>query len=126
MGSAIEIFEGARTIEVGRDRFVPVKTTNDLLVLRSDVYTLGEDYGLDLVTDEVPFVDLDKKFYALVTEFDRRFGQGVPSMKDATSVRISGDWTFEAGVRLHGDVELKTKKDSARRVPAGTVLGDDD
>ena len=126
MGSAIEIFEGARTIEVGRDRFVPVKTTNDLLVLRSDVYTLGKDYGLDLVTDEVPFVDLDKKFYALVTEFDRRFGQGVPSMKEATSVRISGDWTFEAGVRLHGDVELKTKQDSARRVPAGTVLGDDD
>lgn len=126
MGSAIEIFEGARTIEVGRDRFVPVKTTNDLLVLRSDVYALGADYGLDLVTPEVPFVELDKKFYALVTEFDRRFGQGVPSMKEATSVRISGDWTFEAGVRLHGDVELKAKQDSARRVPAGTVLGDDD
>ncbi|HET6625849.1 MAG TPA: UTP--glucose-1-phosphate uridylyltransferase, partial [Nocardioidaceae bacterium] len=30
MGAAIEVFEGARTIEVGRDRFVPVKTTNDL------------------------------------------------------------------------------------------------
>src|SRR3954451_7902624 len=40
MGSAIEIIPGARTIEVGRDRFVPVKTTNDLLVLRSDVYRL--------------------------------------------------------------------------------------
>ena len=41
MGAAIEVFEGARTIEVGRDRFVPVKTTNDLLVLRSDVYDVG-------------------------------------------------------------------------------------
>jgi len=36
MGAAIEVFEDSRTIEVGRDRFVPVKTTNDLMVLRSD------------------------------------------------------------------------------------------
>ena len=42
MGAAIEVFEGARTIEVARDRFIPVKTTNDLLVLRSDVYDLGQ------------------------------------------------------------------------------------
>ena len=47
MGAAIEVFEGARTIEVGRDRFVPVKTTNDLLVLRSDIYDLGRDFVLD-------------------------------------------------------------------------------
>ena len=46
MGAAIEVFEGARTIEVGRDRFVPVKTTNDLLVLRSDVYDVGQDFVL--------------------------------------------------------------------------------
>ena len=63
MGAAIEVFEGARTIEVGRDRFVPVKTTNDLLVLRSDVYDLGQDFVLDQVADDIPFVDLDGNFY---------------------------------------------------------------
>ena len=47
MGAAIEVFEGALTICVDRDRFVPVKTTDDLLVLRSDVYDLGRDYVLD-------------------------------------------------------------------------------
>jgi len=125
MGAAIEIFEGARTIEVGRDRFVPVKTTNDLLVLRSDVYDLGPDFGLHLASEAVPFVDLDKEFYALVNEFDRRFGQGAPSLKDATSLRVSGDWTFEPGVRLVGDVVLSSKS-AAQRVPTGTVLGDDD
>ena len=41
MGAAIEVFEGALTICVDRDRFVPVKTTDDLLVLRSDVYEIG-------------------------------------------------------------------------------------
>ena len=125
MGAAIEIFEGARTIEVSRDRFVPVKTTNDLLVLRSDVYDLGADYGLHLATAEVPFVDLDKQFYGLVNEFDRRFGQGAPSLRHAHSFRVTGDWTFEPDVRLIGDVAL-TSTSAAQRVPAGTVLGEDD
>ena len=40
MGAAVEVFEGATAIGVGRDRFVPVKTTSDLLVLRSDAYEL--------------------------------------------------------------------------------------
>ena len=39
MGAAIEVFEGAQAIVVGRDRFLPVKTTDDLLLLRSDAYT---------------------------------------------------------------------------------------
>src|SRR5690606_1614469 len=94
MGAAIEVFEGARTIEVGRDRFVPVKTTNDLLVLRSDIYALGKDHVLELVADEVPFVDLDPEHYKLVGEFDKRFPEGAPSMRETTSLKVTGDWTF--------------------------------
>ncbi len=52
MGAAVEVFDGATAIEVGRDRFVPVKTTNDLLVLRSDCYRLDDDYVLHQVPDE--------------------------------------------------------------------------
>ncbi|MBE7325349.1 UTP--glucose-1-phosphate uridylyltransferase [Nocardioides sp. Y6] len=122
MGAAIEVFEGARTIEVGRDRFVPVKTTNDLLVLRSDVYDLGEDFVLDQTTEAVPFVDLDSEHYKFVGEFDKRFPEGAPSLREASSVRIDGDWTFGRGVRLTGDVALEA--DSAQRVEAGAVLGD--
>ena len=120
MGAAIEIFDGARTIEVGRDRFVPVKTTNDLLVLRSDVYDLGDDWVLDLNTSAVPFVDLDSDHYQHVGEFDKRFPEGAPSMKEATSFRVAGDFTFGRGVRVVGDVSLKAK--SAQRVAPGTVL----
>ena len=79
MGAAIEVFEGARTIEVGRDRFVPVKTTNDLLVLRSDVYDVGGDFVLDPAAGKVPFVDLDSSYYKLVPDFERRFPEGAPS-----------------------------------------------
>ncbi len=38
MGSAIECFESAGAVVVPRTRFAPVKTCNDLFVLRSDAY----------------------------------------------------------------------------------------
>jgi UTP--glucose-1-phosphate uridylyltransferase len=124
MGSAIEVFEGALTIEVGRDRFVPVKTTNDLLVLRSDVYDIGGDFVLDQSGDTVPFVDLDGDHYKHVGEFDKRFPEGAPSLKEATSLTVDGDWTFGRGVRVIGEVELQAT--SAQRVASGTVLAGKD
>jgi UTP--glucose-1-phosphate uridylyltransferase len=120
MGAAIEVFEEAQLIEVGRDRFVPVKTTNDLLVLRSDVYDLGSDLVLDQQAVEVPFIDLDKAVYGHVGEFEKRFPQGAPSLKKATSLRVEGDVTFGADVTVVGEVELAAK--GAERVEAGTVL----
>ncbi len=122
MGAAIEVFDNSRTIEVGRDRFVPVKTTNDLLVLRSDVYDIGRDFVLDQTSDVIPFVDLDGDVYRYVGEFDKRFPEGAPSMKDATELTVEGDWTFGPGVRVVGKVSLEA--DSAQRVEAGTVLDD--
>ncbi len=120
MGAAIEVFEGARTIEVGRDRFVPVKTTDDLLVLRSDVYDLGKDFVLDQAGDEVPYVSLDGDFYKLVGDFDKRFPEGAPSLREADSFTVEGDWTFGRGVRVVGDVALASS--AAQRVEGGTVL----
>ena len=120
MGAAIEVFEGARTIEVGRDRFVPVKTTDDLLVLRSDVYDLGKDFVLDQAGDEVPYVSLDGEFYKLVGDFDKRFPDGAPSLRDADSFTVEGDWTFGHGVKVVGDVNLNAS--AAKRVEGGTVL----
>lgn len=40
MGSAIGCFDDASAIVVPRSRFAPVKTTNDLFVLRSDAYAV--------------------------------------------------------------------------------------
>ncbi|ANH37118.1 putative uridylyltransferase [Nocardioides dokdonensis FR1436] len=123
MGAAIEVFEEARLIEVGRDRFVPVKTTNDLLVLRSDVYDIGADFVLDQVGDQLPFVDLDESFYKLVGEFDKRFPEGAPSLRRAQRLRIGGDVTFGHGVEIVGDVTLGGR--SAQRIDAGAVLSGD-
>jgi UTP--glucose-1-phosphate uridylyltransferase len=123
MGSAVEVFDDARLIEVGRDRFIPVKTTNDLLVLRSDVYEITEGFVLDQVAADVPYVDLDSDYYKVVSEFEKRFPEGAPSMKKASSLRVTGDWTFGPGVQIVGDVRLET--DSAQRVDGETVFSDD-
>lgn len=104
MGAAIEVFEGAAVLEVGRERFLPVKTTNDLLVLRSDVYDEDEAHRLVAVVD-APFVDLDPAHYALVGDFDAHVPH-VPSLRGATSLRVRGDWTFGRDVRVVGDAAL--------------------
>ncbi len=100
---------------------MPVKTTNDLLVLRSDAYDLGKDFVLDQVAETLPFIDLDDH-YKIVEDFDKRFPTGVPSLKDADSLVITGDWTFGKGVRVQGDVRLDGDHG---RVEEGAVLGED-
>jgi UTP--glucose-1-phosphate uridylyltransferase len=120
MGAAIEIFAGARTIEVGTDRYIPVKSTNDLLVLRSDVYEIGTDFVLDQAAAVVPFVDLDGT-YKLVAEFDKRFKSGAPSLRDAESLIVDGDWDFGQDVKVVGAVKLSGERG---RVDTGTVLRD--
>ncbi|MFQ5661046.1 MAG: UTP--glucose-1-phosphate uridylyltransferase [Gammaproteobacteria bacterium] len=46
MGSAISVFDGAQAIRVPRTRFFPVKTTSDLMTIRSDAYCLTDDCRL--------------------------------------------------------------------------------
>ena len=104
MGAAIEVFDGAQAIAVPRHRFLPVKTTNELLLLRSDVFDLGEDGGIRPLS-AIPAVDLDPRYYKLVDEFDDRV-RVVPSLRRASSLTVRGDWVFDAPVALEGDVSL--------------------
>jgi UTP--glucose-1-phosphate uridylyltransferase len=122
MGAAIEVFENAQAIEVDRSRFLPVKTTNDLLVLRSDVYELGDGAQVRLVEgrDDAPYVDLDKP-YKLVDAFDARFPHGPPSLLRADSLRVHGDWTFGKGVEAVGDAVVEAAG-SPGTVADGSVL----
>ncbi|MGI9157209.1 MAG: UTP--glucose-1-phosphate uridylyltransferase [Marmoricola sp.] len=122
MGAAVEVFEGAQLVEVTRERFVPVKSTSQLLLLRSDVYDLGQDFVLDLQPAAAPYVELDDA-YSHVGEFDKRFPSGAPSLKKATSLVVHGDWTFEGGAQVVGDVTLDAP-DGQGRVASGTVLAD--
>ena len=107
MGAAIEVFEGATAIEVDRSRFLPVKTTNDLLVVRSDVYEVGSNGHLEQRSGAVPFVTLDDAHYKRIDDFEQRFEKGVPSLVGADSLTVDGDWTFGADVTITGAAHLR-------------------
>ncbi len=122
MGAAIEVFEGATAIVVGRDRFLPVKTTNDLLLLRSDVYKLEDDGALRLAVKKAPVIDLDPDFYKTIADFEARFPHGAPSLVDARSLTVKGDWTFGKGVVVRGTVVLQDDDGEPNHVPDFAVL----
>ena len=113
MGAAIQSFPGARLLCVPRSRFVPVKTTDDLLVMRSDVYRVGEDMLVAPIPEragKLPFVALDKRVYKLLDQFEARFPHGPPSLREAERLVVRGDVTFGAGVVVRGAVELETEQ----------------
>ncbi len=123
MGAAIASFPGARLLLVPRTRFVPVKTTDDLLLLRSDAYSLtGDGHVLPSAgaAGALPYVELDKRHYKLIDDFERRFRGGPPSLRAARRLVIDGDVTFEANVVVRGSVELHSPQPST--IAAGTVL----
>jgi UTP--glucose-1-phosphate uridylyltransferase len=119
MGAAVAVFEGATAIEVGRERFLPVKTTSDLLLMRSDVYEFTDGYRL-VAQVAAPLVKLSKT-YKTISRFDERFAAGAPSLCAASSLTVDGDWAFGAGVRAEGDAALP---DEGRRatVPDGATV----
>ncbi|MCS6710792.1 UTP--glucose-1-phosphate uridylyltransferase [Brachybacterium sp. EF45031] len=119
MGAAIEVFEGASAIVVDRSRFLPVKATSDLMLVRSDAYRLTDDFALVRDVEAAPLITLASEPYKLVGDFDRRFPQGVPSLREARSLDIRGDWTFGADVTVRGDAVLG---EEGGTVPDGTVV----
>ncbi len=102
MGAAIEVFPGATAIAVPRSRFQPVKTTNELLLLRSDVFDLGGDGRLTQTVDDLPAVELDGRYYKLIDDFQDRVVVA-PSLREARSFVVQGDWTFDRPVTARGE-----------------------
>lgn len=119
MGSAIECFEGALAIEVPRSRFAPVKTTSDLLALRSDAYEVLGDGQVRLRAERQgvpPDISLSGE-YKLVDSLD---DLGVPSLINCHSLKISGLIHFSLGVVIEGDVTFENTNAERKVIAAGT------
>jgi UTP--glucose-1-phosphate uridylyltransferase len=125
MGAAISVFAGARAIRVPRERFVPVKTTNDLLALWSDVYVVTEDFRVvpapsRAVGDLV--IDLDPRYYRRIDQLRERFPKGPPSLASCRRLRVRGDIVFGGEVIVRGDVAIEHSGPGPRVVPDGEVF----
>ena len=123
MGTAVEVFEGSQALFVPRDRFRPVKTTNELLLVRSDLYELdAASRVVSLIDHEEPFVDLSSEF-RFIFDFDAHFPHGVPSISEARSLVVDGDVTFGRDVSVVGDVTVRA--DGPRTIADGARLEGD-
>jgi UTP--glucose-1-phosphate uridylyltransferase len=121
MGAAVGVFEGARPLRVPRSRFSPVKTTEDLLALRSDAYVLADDARVELALERrgtPPVVDLDGAYYKLLRDFDARFPAGAPSLVGCERLAVEDDVTFGRDVVVRGTVTVR----GSRRIEDGAVL----
>ena len=108
MGAAIGCFENAGAIEVPRSRFAPVKTTSDLLALRSDAYIINESYHVLLAPERKgtpPNISLSGD-YKFVDALETLTANGVPGLLNCSTLTVTGPYTFPADTVLEGDVVI--------------------
>lgn len=122
MGAAVSLFDDAICVEVDRMRFLPVKTTNDLFIMRSDRFHLTDSYEMEDGNYIFPDIDLDPRYYRNIDDFNERFPYSVPALAAAKSVTIKGDWTFGNQVSMFADAVLQDSGES-NYVPNGSFVG---
>ncbi len=92
MGSAISLFEGAKAVRVPRSRFIPVKSTNDLLALRSNSSFSDSDSSPRFTVHSSLFtalIDLDPRYYKHLDQFEERFSKGIPNLAECSSLTLN-------------------------------------
>lgn len=109
MGAAIAAIPGSAALRVDRSRFSPVKSTGDLLAVRSDAYLLTADHRVIVNPDRTrgPLsVALDPAHYQRIDQLDERFPHGPPSLIDCDALDLQGDIHFGRNVSVTGKVRL--------------------
>ncbi|MGC3992295.1 MAG: UTP--glucose-1-phosphate uridylyltransferase [Chthoniobacteraceae bacterium] len=126
MGAAIECFASSAAVDVPRSRFAPVKTTGDLLTLRSDAYDFTPD-GRALLAPEFngvpPKVDLDGN-YKLVDQLEAALPTDAPSLRKCKSLTIKGPVQFDSGVVFEGDITVLNADSTAKPIPADVYVNE--
>jgi UTP--glucose-1-phosphate uridylyltransferase len=102
-----------------------VKTTSDLLAVRSDAYELGEDSCLRLHPSrqgQPPHLHLDQTRCKLVDGLERDFPH-TPSLLQCRSLLVHGPIECGPGVLFKGDVVIHNHTAAAVKLKAGTHEG---
>lgn len=123
VGAAIKSFDNALGINVPRSRFLPVKTSSDLLLVMSNLYSM--DAGSLTMSKKrefptTPHVKLGSSF-TKVQDFLRRF-ESIPDMLELDHLTVSGDVTFGKQVTLKGTVIIIANHGDRIDIPAGAML----
>ena len=122
MGAAIASFPGAQAILIPRERFAPVKTTNDMLALMSDAYEITDDFRMVLKAERAgapPNVKLDGA-YKFVDQLMTLVPNGPPSLIGCNKLTIEGKVALAAGVVFKGEVKVVNEGGESKTLAAGT------
>ncbi len=131
MGSAVGAFERARGLRVGRDRFFPTKSVEDLFVLQSDACILDDKMRLQPSPsrpDHLPLrpkVIFGEDFLESPLELPNRFDDPKSvSLAKSARFEVHGPAYFERNVTIEGDVRVIVQGENRHRFSEGTVLTD--
>ncbi|KAJ3218378.1 UTP-glucose-1-phosphate uridylyltransferase [Dinochytrium kinnereticum] len=123
VGAAIKHFAGAHGVNVPRSRFLPVKSTSDLFLATSDLYSLH--HGQLILNPKrmfasIPVVKLGDHFKK-VGHFLSRF-KGPPHILELDHLTVTGDVTFGNDVVLRGTVIIVANHGSRIDIRTGSII----
>ena len=144
-GAAIKHFKGAHGVNVPRSRFLPVKSCSDLLLIKSDIYSL--EHGQLVINpsrmfENTPVIKLGdhfkkvsniatmKAYYSAVSnfffraqiqQFQKRFKK-IPKILELDHLTVTGDVNFGRNVTLRGTVIVVANEGQRIDIPDGCIL----
>ncbi|CAA19137.1 putative UTP--glucose-1-phosphate uridylyltransferase [Schizosaccharomyces pombe] len=123
IGSAISQFKKTEGIRVSRPRFISVKNSSDLFLVRCDLYNV--DHGSLKIEESrlgfpPPVVRMSNEFKDIAELFCRI--PYMPSMKDLVSLSISGNVYFGRNVILKGNIVIVASENTILCIPSNAVL----
>ena len=124
VGAAMKCFDNCQGVKVPRSRFLPVKQTDDLLLIMSNLYTL-EHGALKMsparMFGTTPLVKMGAMHFSKVREFLSRFGT-IPDVMELHHLTVSGNVNFGRNVVLKGTVIIIANHGERIDIPDGAIL----
>ncbi|KAF8622650.1 hypothetical protein AX15_006761 [Amanita polypyramis BW_CC] len=122
-GAAIKHFRNAHGINVPRKRFLPVKSCSDLLLIKSDIYSL--EHGQLIINpnrmfETTPVIKLGDHFKK-ISQFQKRF-RTIPKIIELDHLTVTGDVNFGRNVTLRGTVIVVANEGQRIDIPDGCLL----
>jgi UTP--glucose-1-phosphate uridylyltransferase len=122
VGAAIKHFRNAHGVNVPRRRFLPVKTCSDLMLVKSDLYTVkhGQLQMSANRIGEAPLIKLGSDFKK-VSDFQKRI-PSIPKIIELDHLTITGAVNLGRGVTLKGTVIIVATEGQTIDIPPGSIL----
>lgn len=122
-GAAIKHFKNGHGVNVPRSRFLPVKSCSDLLLIKSDIYSLRHGQLIlneSRMFETIPVIKLGDHFKK-IQQFQKRFKK-IPKIIELDHLTVTGDVYFGRNVTLRGTVIVVANEGQRIDIPDGCIL----